>query len=766
MNIPKELLDRSLLGSGGTDAILEKGGLLSPHGRWDQAKDLADLFYHQPEGWLILDRSLKVLGATPSAEGLFRIEIGRFPGRSFMAFFDETHREALGKELLELRGDAAYCGHLKLVAADQSPLELKIRGYRLHSGHLALSLSKLKAGSKAAYPDTNHFQALQLLISGSSLKEVLNGLVLDIESSNAALLCSILLMDPEGQHLLLGAAPSLPDFYNEAVHGISIGEGQGSCGTAAARGERVIVENIQQHPYWLAYRDLASKAGLAACWSQPIVSSKGSILGTFAIYHRTPTPPLEEDLEAIKTFAAIAAIAIEKDQDLGLLRRSEERYALAMEALSCGIRDWDLVSQSVRWNTAFYVLFGYAKGDFTDAPWAFTRAVHPEDVEALEGSLKAAIEGQDLEWHQTYRFLRQSGEWAVVEEKALIRRDDQGRAQRLIGALDDVTGEHQLQMAFQMSDFAMKTFSDAIYWLHKDGRFFYVNDAAVKATGYSRDELMTLSLSVIDPSITPQIFEDLWATLRKRGSIARESITQMKDGRVFPVEVVANYMRFEGEEFAVGVVRDISDRKRVESELARYREELEKTNRLDYLTQVANRRALEERLEDEWRRAVREPAGLSLLMIDIDHFKDFNDQFGHLEGDAMLLKLAQALKAGVGRAADFVARFGGEEFVVLLPKTKSDQAMHVAESLRSKVEALLGPITISIGVSSTRAKDQDLPPEVFSLARVKSEVRELIASADDALYKAKANGRNCIMRGSLRDHPCADQEQSLPGTVA
>ena len=216
----------------------------------------------------------------------------------------------------------------------------------------------------------------------------------------------------------------------------------------------------------------------------------------------------------------------------------------------------------------------------------------------------------------------------------------------------------------------------------------------------------------------------------------------------------------------MGVVRDISDRKRVESELARYREELEKTNRLDYLTQVANRRALEERLEDEWRRAVREPAGLSLLMIDIDHFKDFNDQFGHLEGDAMLLKLAQALKAGVGRAADFVARFGGEEFVVLLPKTKSDQAMHVAESLRSKVEALLEPITISIGVSSTRAKDQDLPPEVFSLARVKSEVRELIASADDALYKAKANGRNCIMRGSLRDHPCADQEQSLPGTVA
>ena len=746
--------------------MIDKRDPGSTQGRWDQAKDLIDFFYHHPKAWLILDQSLKVLGANPSAEKHLGVNAGTCVGGSFKDFFEASQRAALSQTLLELHGKSTCQVRLRRGGADPGFLEFDIEGYRLSSGHLAVSLKKFEEDSKPRDFSHDHYHALQLLINGSSLEEVLNGLVLNVESSNPAMICSILLMDPEGQHLLLGAAPSLPDFYNQAVHGIAIGEGQGSCGTAAARGQRVIVENIQEHPYWRSYRDLAAKAGLAACWSEPIVSSKGSILGTFAIYHRTPTPPFPEDLKAIKGFAGIAAIAIEKNQALESLERSEERYALAMEALSCGIRDWNLITQRVQWNKAFYALFGYAKGDFEEAAWSFTRAVHPEDVEALKRSLKAAIEGQDLEWQYTYRFLRQSGEWAVVHEKALIRRDDKGVALRLIGVLDDVTEEHQLKKTLQLTQFAMKTVRDAIYWIRQDGRFVYVNDAAVRAVGYPRDELMTMSLPMIDPSITPEIWENLWATLKKRGSVALESYTQMKDGGCFPVEVVANFMTFEDEEFAVGVVRDISDRRKIETEMKGYRQELEKMIRLDPLTGIANRRALEERLEDEWRRALREDNSLSMLMIDIDRFKDFNDQFGHLEGDTMLLKLGQALKAGLGRAGDFVARYGGEEFVVLLPKTQGDQAMHVAESLRSKVETLLVPITISIGISTTPTGSQALQPEDFTMARVKSEVRELIACADDALYKAKANGRNCIMMGERVDHSCAHQDPSPPGATA
>jgi diguanylate cyclase (GGDEF)-like protein len=128
------------------------------------------------------------------------------------------------------------------------------------------------------------------------------------------MLCSILLLDSEGKHLLQGAAPSLPDFYNSAIDGIEIGDGVGSCGTAAFRGERVIVNDIATHPHWAAYKDLAARAGLGSCWSQPVLSSTGQVLGTFAIYHHNANTPTQYDLSIIEQTARLASIAIERKQ--------------------------------------------------------------------------------------------------------------------------------------------------------------------------------------------------------------------------------------------------------------------------------------------------------------------------------------------------------------------------------------------------------------------------------------------------------------------
>jgi signal transduction histidine kinase/ActR/RegA family two-component response regulator len=122
-------------------------------------------------------------------------------------------------------------------------------------------------------------------------------------------------------------APKLPDFYNEAIEGILIGDGQGSCGTAAFRGERVIVEDIPTHPHWAAFKDLAGKAGLASCWSEPVVDAKGKVLGTFAIYHATRSHPTEADLRMISQAATLAALAIQKrraDQELTDYRNNLE----------------------------------------------------------------------------------------------------------------------------------------------------------------------------------------------------------------------------------------------------------------------------------------------------------------------------------------------------------------------------------------------------------------------------------------------------------
>jgi len=155
-------------------------------------------------------------------------------------------------------------------------------------------------------------KTLEMLASNESLDNILKTLVLSVEDVNPKMLCSILLIDSEEKHLVTGAAPSLPDFYNEAINGVEIGEGVGSCGTAAFTGARVIVEVIQTHPYWTPYKALAARANLDACWSEPILSSTGKVLGTFAIYHRIANAPTKEDINLIERSARVAGVAIEK----------------------------------------------------------------------------------------------------------------------------------------------------------------------------------------------------------------------------------------------------------------------------------------------------------------------------------------------------------------------------------------------------------------------------------------------------------------------
>jgi diguanylate cyclase (GGDEF)-like protein/PAS domain S-box-containing protein len=161
---------------------------------------------------------------------------------------------------------------------------------------------------------------LELIAKGAPLKDTLNVLVQSVEQENHDTLCSILLLDKKGKHLYTYAAPSLPDFYNQAVDGVEIGPNVGSCGTAAYCQKRVVTSDIQSHPYWTnSYRDLATQAGLVSCWSEPIFSSQGRLLGTFAIYHRQPKEPEEDDLHWIGQAANLASIAIEHHQTLNEL---------------------------------------------------------------------------------------------------------------------------------------------------------------------------------------------------------------------------------------------------------------------------------------------------------------------------------------------------------------------------------------------------------------------------------------------------------------
>jgi diguanylate cyclase (GGDEF)-like protein len=174
--------------------------------------------------------------------------------------------------------------------------------------------------------------------------------------------------------------------------------------------------------------------------------------------------------------------------------------------------------------------------------------------------------------------------------------------------------------------------------------------------------------------------------------------------------------------------------------------DLEALATADGLTGLANRRAFDAALRAEWRRAVRSGNPLSLLMIDVDHFKQFNDDHGHIAGDECLQIMATALAAHARRAGDVVARYGGEEFAMLLPDTPPEDAMAIADHIRSNVEVLAygpngdEPMTVSIGVHSLIPYEEGIPAS-------------LVQGADDALYQAKRGGRNRVNTAFAQRQP-------------
>ena len=177
-------------------------------------------------------------------------------------------------------------------------------------------------------------RVLEMIATGAPLSEILNSLVLLIEAQSPEMLCSVLLLSSDGNHIRHGAAPSLSEQYVKAIDGAPIGPKNGSCGTAMYRGKPVIVTDILKDPLWEDYRDLAAASGLRACWSTPIMSARSKVLGSFAMYYRQPQTPTGEESRLTDVATHIAAIAIEQQTGREKLARTQAELAHAAQVTS------------------------------------------------------------------------------------------------------------------------------------------------------------------------------------------------------------------------------------------------------------------------------------------------------------------------------------------------------------------------------------------------------------------------------------------------
>ncbi|HEY1149150.1 MAG TPA: diguanylate cyclase [Pseudoduganella sp.] len=279
--------------------------------------------------------------------------------------------------------------------------------------------------------------------------------------------------------------------------------------------------------------------------------------------------------------------------------------------------------------------------------------------------------------------------------------------------------------------------AEGLLIIEPDGRIQFTNPACESYLGYMAHELAGKSISdLLNPLVAQEYLEYFSRytaspeTAHSHGT--REVIIRHRTGKSVCMDLTLTPM-FLRQPLFIGLLHDITHHKMSEDALQR-------AAMIDPLTKIANRRHFDSFLEKEWQRAMRNGSALSLVVLDVDHFKLYNDTLGHAAGDVCLQQVAQAISTHALRVTDLAARYGGEEFVLLFAETEADSAYLLAESIRAHVESLQLPhpksptsawITVSIGVATMHPQPAD-------------NIETLFVAADRAMYVAKEGGRNQV----------------------
>lgn len=311
----------------------------------------------------------------------------------------------------------------------------------------------------------------------------------------------------------------------------------------------------------------------------------------------------------------------------------------------------------------------------------------------------------------------------------VLGEGDASAAKYYISVQVDVTEQRRRDEELRLLSTALEVSADPVMITDPDAAITYVNAAFEEQTGYTRDEVLGQNPRMFGSGQQDAAFyQDLWETLEQGKAFRGEFVNRRRDGSLLHLEQTINPVTdVDGQvTYYVAIGKDVTERVRMEDEIRRLAH-------TDWLTGLANRLSIGDTLEAEVERSRRYARPLALIMFDIDHFKAFNDDYGHETGDEVLKQLARTVR-GVLREADTPGRWGGEEFVVVVPETSGEGGRALAEKLRQAVATMEipcpGSVTASFGV--TEMQTGDTP-------------KTLARRVDEAMYQAKEAGRNRIV---------------------
>jgi len=580
---------------------------------------------------------------------------------------------------------------------------------------------------------------LELIATGAPLEVVLDAVVRLIESRCDGVIASLLLLDEDGVHLRHGAAPGLPAAYVAVIDGLRIGPDAGSCGTALHRGEPVVVEDIEHDPLWSRYRDVARAAGLRACWSTPIRSASGALLGSFALYWREPRRPQPHHERLVAVATHLGAIAISRARD-------EAERARLVHSLGERVKELSLLHAAARLLQSPGPLDRRRLEQLVDLippGWQ-----HPERCRARIriGKLEARTAGwRDAPWKLEAGFRIRDGGNASIEVVYLDRLPGDGEdpfldeERRLVRSLADMLAAHVARDRMETALRARESMFRSIFENAPVGmtlvdermRFVRCNPAFAHMLGYAPGELDGAPIAGISH---PQDMPENERLYRALADGEREHFRMLeryvrKDGSTMWGQLTVSLAPPEERDayFSIGMVEDVTERKRAESRI-------EYLATHDELTDLPNRNLIRDRIAQAIPHARRAGTQVAVVFLDLDRFKVVNDAFGHAFGDELLRAVATRL-AGVVRAGDTVARQSGDEFLILLSDLR--RSSHVYVVVQKLIDALQEPFTV-------RGRELFVTASVgVSLYPHDGETADaLIANADAAMYRAKELGRN------------------------